>query len=156
AKRMGPEYEPRSRRRSHGLNSGQGEHLVERVGHVHRAVGVDDDAPGTRKLPWELVDLHQRIAANRSAVRWYYTLVLKETAGPCMQFEREQVGAYGSGVEPNPWEPSVSSASTPIRSFARVGQRDSATFDAGHRRGISNFGGSWGGMTGEAASWWMC
>ncbi len=55
-------------------------------------------------VAWKVVDAHQRIAANRQAVRWYYTLVLKETAGRAIQFEREQVGAYGGRVESIPRE----------------------------------------------------
>jgi hypothetical protein len=68
---------------------------------------MDDRAPrqirGTSgPVTWEVVNLRQQVSADGQETRWSYTLVLRETAGRAIQFERVQGGAYGGGIESVP------------------------------------------------------
>jgi hypothetical protein len=55
-------------------------------------------------VAWEIVNLRQRVSLDGQETRWYYTLVLKETAGHGIQFERAQTGVSGPNIESVPRE----------------------------------------------------
>jgi hypothetical protein len=50
-------------------------------------------------ITWEVTDLKVRHSGDRKLIRWYYTLVLRETEGRAIQFETLQSGIYGPGVD---------------------------------------------------------
>ncbi len=67
--------------------------------------GAPDQFRGTSgPVTWEIVDLSQRVAADQREIRWYYTVVLKETAGMAIQFEKVVSGAEGPRVRGAPQE----------------------------------------------------
>jgi hypothetical protein len=46
-------------------------------------------------VSWEVVDLRQRLSPDGRKIRWYFTVVLRETEGKTIQFERWQANVYG-------------------------------------------------------------
>lgn len=61
--------------------------------------GAPDQLRGSSgPVSWEVVNLRQRSAPDGKEIRWYYTLVLKETAGRAINFEKEERGAEGLRV----------------------------------------------------------
>ncbi|HSE95605.1 MAG TPA: DUF4189 domain-containing protein [Methylomirabilota bacterium] len=50
-------------------------------------------------VQWEIIDVGRVESADGRRLRWSYTVVLKETAGTPIQFERIERGTHGSNVE---------------------------------------------------------
>jgi len=50
-------------------------------------------------VTWEVADVRQTLAPDRSTIRWSYVIVLKETAGVGIRFETLEVGSPDERVE---------------------------------------------------------
>ncbi len=74
-------------------------------------------------VTWEVTNLRYRVSAAGDEVRWYYTLVLKETAGRTIQFEKAERGSYGLNLSSIPSEVAFQRKLSPL-SELRLNYRD--------------------------------
>lgn len=61
------------------------------------ATASDSTPPGGRSGPvaWEIVDLQERVSPDGQRLRWDFTVVLRETAGVAVQFDRAELRSQG-------------------------------------------------------------
>jgi hypothetical protein len=54
---------------------------------------------GSGPVTWEVTDIGQLLSDSGQHMRWSYTIVLKETTGSTVEFERLERGSYTKGIE---------------------------------------------------------
>ncbi len=64
-------------------------------------------------VTWEIVDMGQLASSNGQRLRWSYVIVLRETAGSAVQFERLERGSRVEGME-------LTSGGISARSFSQT------------------------------------